>query len=46
MNRLNILLIAIKEKGLKTHQQVGICLKAMTNCGSCVPEIKALLAKA
>ena len=34
---------AIREKGLKTHQQVGLCLKAGTNCGSCVPEIKALL---
>jgi len=38
------LLAAIKEQGLKTHQQVGACLKAGTNCGSCVPEIKALLA--
>jgi assimilatory nitrate reductase catalytic subunit len=35
---------AIKEQALKTHQQVGVCLKAGTNCGSCVPEIKALLA--
>ena len=34
---------AIREKGLKTHQEVGQCLKAGTNCGSCVPEIKALL---
>ncbi|UOA10244.1 nitrate reductase [Methylobacter sp. S3L5C] len=34
---------AIKEKNLKTHQEVGLCLKAGTNCGSCVPEIKALL---
>ncbi|MDP2901909.1 MAG: molybdopterin-dependent oxidoreductase [Methylovulum sp.] len=34
---------AIVEKGLKTHQDVGQCLKAGTNCGSCVPEIKALL---
>ncbi len=34
---------AIKEKGLKTHQEVGVCLKAGTNCGSCVPEIKSLL---
>lgn len=34
---------AIKEKGLKTHQEVGQCLKAGTNCGSCIPEIKALL---
>ncbi|MEI7795283.1 MAG: (2Fe-2S)-binding protein [Methylococcaceae bacterium] len=24
-------------------QEVGNCLKAGTNCGSCVPEIKALL---
>ncbi|HEY8094636.1 MAG TPA: molybdopterin-dependent oxidoreductase [Methylobacter sp.] len=37
------ILAAIKEKGLKTHQEVGRCLKAGTNCGSCVPEIKALL---
>ncbi|MFU8790340.1 MAG: molybdopterin-dependent oxidoreductase [Methylobacter sp.] len=37
------ILAAIKEKGLKTHQEVGLCLKAGTNCGSCVPEIKALL---
>jgi assimilatory nitrate reductase catalytic subunit len=34
----------IKELGLKTPQEVGKCLKAGTNCGSCVPEIKALLA--
>ncbi len=34
---------AIKEQGLKTHQQVGQCIKAGTNCGSCIPEIKALL---
>ncbi|MSP28056.1 MAG: nitrate reductase [Methylococcales bacterium] len=34
---------AIKENGLTTHQQVGQCLKAGTNCGSCIPEIKALL---
>jgi len=37
------ILAAIREKGLKTHQEVGRCLKAGTNCGSCVPEIKALL---
>ena len=34
---------AIAEKSLKTHQEVGQCLKAGTNCGSCIPEIKALL---
>jgi assimilatory nitrate reductase catalytic subunit len=33
---------AIKKQGLTTHQQVGQCLKAGTNCGSCIPEIKAL----
>jgi len=33
----------IKEKALKTHQEVAQCLKAGSNCGSCVPEIKALL---
>lgn len=37
------ILAAIREQGLKTHQEVGRCLKAGTNCGSCVPEIKALL---
>ena len=36
---------AIKGNNLKTHQEVGQCLKAGTNCGSCVPEIKALLAE-
>lgn len=34
---------AIKEQGLKSVQEVGQCLKAGTNCGSCLPEIKALL---
>ena len=33
----------IKEKGLTTVQQVGQCSQAGTNCGSCVPEIKAIL---
>ena len=33
---------AIKEQKLTSHQQVGQCLKAGTNCGSCIPEIKAL----
>ena len=33
---------AIKDKALKSHQEVGHCLKAGTNCGSCIPEIKAL----
>ena len=36
---------AIIEKGLCTHQQIGECTKAGTNCGSCVPELKSILAK-
>jgi assimilatory nitrate reductase catalytic subunit len=35
---------AITDNGLSTPQQVGTCCKAGTNCGSCVPEIKALIA--
>lgn len=37
------ILAEIKAKSLTTHQDVGLCLKAGTNCGSCIPEIKALL---
>lgn len=35
--------VAIKQQGLTSVQDVGCCLKAGTNCGSCLPEIKALL---
>lgn len=34
---------AIKEQKLNTAEQIGACLKAGTNCGSCVPELKELL---
>ena len=34
---------AIKEHNLKTVEQVGELLKAGTNCGSCISEIKQLL---
>ncbi|MGR8932258.1 MAG: (2Fe-2S)-binding protein, partial [Gammaproteobacteria bacterium] len=37
---------AIRAQGLKSAQEVGRCLKAGTNCGSCLPEIKALLQRA
>ena len=37
---------AIAEQGLSSYQEVGACCKAGTNCGSCVPEIKTLLARA
>jgi assimilatory nitrate reductase catalytic subunit len=34
---------AIERDGLETTGEVGECLKAGTNCGSCLPEIRALL---
>jgi len=34
---------AIKEHGLKSAEDIGKCLNAGTNCGSCVPELKRLL---
>ena len=37
------ILNAIREQGLKSVEAVGQCLKAGTNCGSCVPEIRCLL---
>lgn len=40
----NTILNAIREKGLKTPKEVTACLKAGGNCGSCVPEIKGLIA--
>jgi len=38
--------IAIRKDGLTTASQVTACVKAGGNCGSCVPEIRALLAAA
>jgi assimilatory nitrate reductase catalytic subunit len=37
---------AIRDKGLTTPAAVGAALKAGTNCGSCIPEIRKLLATA
>ncbi len=42
----NSIIDAIREKRLGTAEEVGQCLKAGTNCGSCIPEIKALLRQA
>lgn len=33
----------IREQGLKTPEEIGQCLKAGTNCGSCVPELRKIL---
>ena len=37
------ILNAIKNKKLKTVDQIGASLQAGTNCGSCIPELKTLL---
>jgi assimilatory nitrate reductase catalytic subunit len=36
---------AITKHRLSTHQQIGQQLKAGTNCGSCIPELKAILSE-
>ncbi|MGC2047940.1 MAG: molybdopterin-dependent oxidoreductase, partial [Gallionella sp.] len=36
---------AIREQKLDSVEAVGMCLKAGTGCGSCVPEIRRLLAQ-
>ncbi|MFP5393520.1 MAG: (2Fe-2S)-binding protein, partial [Gammaproteobacteria bacterium] len=42
----NTICAAIRDKDLKTVAEVTACVKAGGNCGSCVPEIKVLLADA
>jgi assimilatory nitrate reductase catalytic subunit len=42
----NRLLRAIKEEGCASVEQIGVRLSAGTGCGSCLPELKALLAEA
>jgi assimilatory nitrate reductase catalytic subunit len=37
------ILNAIQQQGLDSVEAVGVCLKAGTGCGSCVPEIRRLL---
>jgi assimilatory nitrate reductase catalytic subunit len=41
---INTLRQAIAEQGLSTPEAIGAVLKAGTNCGSCVPELRQLLA--
>jgi assimilatory nitrate reductase catalytic subunit len=41
---VNTIMEAIKDGSLTSAEQIGDALKAGTNCGSCVPELKALLA--
>lgn len=35
---------AIRNGQAKSVDDIGRCLKAGTNCGSCIPELKQLLA--
>ncbi len=42
----NTLCHAITELGLQSPEEIGEKLQAGTNCGSCVPELRALLAEA
>lgn len=42
----NTILEAIREQGCVTPEAIGQLLKAGTNCGSCLPELKALIAEA
>ena len=35
---------AIRKGEAKSVDDIGRCLKAGTNCGSCIPELKQLLA--
>jgi assimilatory nitrate reductase catalytic subunit len=41
----NTICSAIRENGLTSVAQVTACVKAGGNCGSCVPELKQLLAE-
>jgi assimilatory nitrate reductase catalytic subunit len=40
---VNTIVDAIQSQHLTSAEQIGAALKAGTNCGSCVPELKALL---
>lgn len=42
---LNSLVDAIRSRKLTTPQEIGAALQAGTNCGSCVPELRALIAQ-
>jgi assimilatory nitrate reductase catalytic subunit len=41
----NTILNAIREQGLESVEAVSSCLKAGTGCGSCVPELRRLVAR-
>lgn len=42
---INPLLDAIRRQKLTTPQEIGAALQAGTNCGSCIPELRTLIAQ-
>ncbi len=42
---VNTLNKAIRDKGLRTPEAIGELLQAGTNCGSCIPELRHLIAE-
>jgi assimilatory nitrate reductase catalytic subunit len=42
---INTIVEAIRKNDLTTPEAIGLALKAGTNCGSCVPELRALIAE-
>lgn len=44
--REKTILQVIKDNKLATVEQIGECLQAGTNCGSCIPELKVLITSA
>ncbi|WP_093283254.1 nitrate reductase [Solimonas aquatica] len=41
----NTIVKAVQEKGLQSPREITACLRAGGNCGSCVPELRALIAE-
>jgi assimilatory nitrate reductase catalytic subunit len=41
----NTLLEVIRSQRLTSTREIGVALRAGTNCGSCLPELNALLAE-
>lgn len=42
---INTIRIAVENEKLCSPEQIGECLKAGTNCGSCVPELRNIIAE-
>jgi assimilatory nitrate reductase catalytic subunit len=40
---INTIRASIREQQLTSVEEIGACLKAGTNCGSCIPELHRIL---